>query len=175
MGRSTRGTCATVSSVSAISAASSRAVSSRKGFDLTVNDVDAPTPSRCSPPARNGRRAREALAAQVDAVITCLPSPAVSEHVLGAGVLDGAKPGLDLDRDEHQRPGHDPAAGRARRRARASRRWRRRSPAACIWPRRAKSPSSSAATTMSFETPSPRIRRRWASRSSMSARSAAPR
>ena len=58
----------------------------RKGFDLTVTDLDraeAPQPLIASA-ARNGPTSPQAVAAQVDAVITCLPSPAVSERVLPA-------------------------------------------------------------------------------------------
>jgi len=67
----------------------------RNGFDLVVNDAD---PKSAEPllAAGAGWAATPAeVAAQVDAVITCLPSPAVSERVLTGpeGVLAGAKPG----------------------------------------------------------------------------------
>jgi len=67
----------------------------RNGFDLVVNDAD---PRSAEPllAAGAGWAATPAeVAAQVDAVITCLPSPAVSERVLTGpeGVLAGAKPG----------------------------------------------------------------------------------
>ena len=67
----------------------------RNGFDLVVNDLD---PANAEPLLAAGARwaaTPAEVAAQVDAVITCLPSPAVSERVLTGpdGVLAGAKPG----------------------------------------------------------------------------------
>src|SRR5271169_756165 len=60
----------------------------RNGFDLVVNDAD---PKSAEPLLAAGARwaaTPAEVAAQVDAVITCLPSTAVSERVLA-----GAKPG----------------------------------------------------------------------------------
>ena len=67
----------------------------RQGFDLTVRDLDA---ARVEPfLARGGKSAStpRALAAAVDVVITCLPSPAASAEVMEApdGVLAGLRPG----------------------------------------------------------------------------------
>lgn len=64
----------------------------RKGFDVTVHDRDPALGERHL--AAGGAWADSAadLAAQVDAVITCLPSPAVSEAVLSE-VLTTLKPG----------------------------------------------------------------------------------
>ncbi|MFZ0208481.1 MAG: NAD(P)-dependent oxidoreductase [Roseiarcus sp.] len=67
----------------------------RNGFDLVVNDAD---PKSAEPLLAAGARWAATpveVAAQADAVITCLPSPAVSERVLTGpvGVLAGAKPG----------------------------------------------------------------------------------
>jgi len=63
----------------------------RNGFDLTVRDLEA---AATAPLAAGGARVGEspqAMAADADAVITCLPSPAVSATVLEAddGVLAG--------------------------------------------------------------------------------------
>lgn len=76
----------------------------RAGFAVTVHDRN-PEPAQrlLAMGATWAATAREA-AADVDAVITCLPSPAVSEAVL-AQILDGLKPGgtwiemSTLDRD----------------------------------------------------------------------------
>jgi 3-hydroxyisobutyrate dehydrogenase len=67
----------------------------RNGFDLVVNDAD---PKSAEPLLAAGARwaaTPAEVAAQVDGVITCLPSSAVSERVLTGpeGVLAGAKPG----------------------------------------------------------------------------------
>ena len=67
----------------------------RNGFDLVVNDAD---PKSAEPLLAGGARwaaTPAEVAAQVDAVVTCLPSPAVSERVLtgAVGVLSGANPG----------------------------------------------------------------------------------
>jgi 3-hydroxyisobutyrate dehydrogenase len=67
----------------------------RHGMDLTVRDTDA---ARVAPllglGARAARSARE-LAAAVEVVITCLPSPAVCSEVMEGtdGVLAGLAPG----------------------------------------------------------------------------------
>ncbi|MEO1317989.1 MAG: NAD(P)-dependent oxidoreductase [Pseudomonadota bacterium] len=56
----------------------------REGLSITVNDID---PDRGTQPVAAGAtwgESPEAVAAGVDAVITCLPSPAISERVLNA-------------------------------------------------------------------------------------------
>ena len=79
----------------------------RHGVDLTVRDID---PERIAPLAARGARAaacgRE-LAAGVEVVITCLPSPAVCAAVMeGAdGVLAGLAPGalwLEMSTTDHE-------------------------------------------------------------------------
>ena len=67
----------------------------RHGVDLTVRDID---PQRVAPFVARGVRSAaspQALAASVDIVITCLPSPAVCAAVMEAhdGVLAGLKRG----------------------------------------------------------------------------------
>ena len=67
----------------------------RAGFTLTVHDRNA---EAAAPLQTNGARWAEspkAVAGQSDAVITCLPSPAVSEQVLTGsdGILAGLRPG----------------------------------------------------------------------------------
>jgi len=67
----------------------------RAGFDLIVHDID---PKAAKPLLAAGAACAEsprALAEKVDAVITCLPSPAVSERVLSGpdGALIGLAPG----------------------------------------------------------------------------------
>jgi len=67
----------------------------RHGVDLTVRDID---PQRVAPLVARGARSAaspQALAASVDIVITCLPSPAVCAAVMEAhdGVLAGLKRG----------------------------------------------------------------------------------
>ena len=67
----------------------------RHGVDLTVRDID---PQRVGPLVARGARpaaSPRALAAAVDTVITCLPSPAVCAAVMEEhdGVLAGLKPG----------------------------------------------------------------------------------
>jgi len=67
----------------------------RHGVDLTVRDID---PQRVAPLVARGARSAaspRALAAAVDTVITCLPSPAVCAAVMEEhdGVLAGLKPG----------------------------------------------------------------------------------
>lgn len=67
----------------------------RHGLDLTVRDLDA---ARIAPLLARGARAAASareLAAAVDVVITCLPSPAACAEVLEAhdGVLAGLSPG----------------------------------------------------------------------------------
>jgi len=67
----------------------------RHGLDLTVRDLD---PTRVAPFLARGARAAASareLAARVDVVITCLPSPAACLEVMEApdGVLAGLAPG----------------------------------------------------------------------------------
>jgi len=67
----------------------------RSGFDLTVHDLQQESGRELiSGGARWAATPRE-LAATVDAVITCLPSPAASNAVLTGenGVLNGLRPG----------------------------------------------------------------------------------
>ena len=80
----------------------------REGFDLTVNDIDRSLADRHVKAGAKWAESPNVLAEQVDCVITCLPSPAISEKVL-AQVLQGLKPGgtwiemSTLGRDEIQR------------------------------------------------------------------------
>jgi len=78
----------------------------RHGVNLTVSDID---PQRVAPLLARGARSAvspRALAAAVDIVITCLPSPAVCAAVMEAhdGVLAGLKPGalwLEMSTTDH--------------------------------------------------------------------------
>ena len=80
----------------------------REGFEVTVHDVNRDVGKRLIDAGAKWANSVGELAADVDAVITCLPSPAVSEKVLGE-ILAHAKPGTDwiemstLGRDEIQR------------------------------------------------------------------------
>jgi 3-hydroxyisobutyrate dehydrogenase len=78
----------------------------RHGVDLTVRDID---PERVAPLAAHGARtaasARE-LAAAVDVVITCLPSPPICAAVMEGpeGVIAGLAPGslwLEMSTTDH--------------------------------------------------------------------------
>lgn len=77
----------------------------RGGFDVTVNDMDNRLAERHVKAGGKWADTPKALAQAVDCVITCLPSPAVSEKVLRE-VLQGLKPGATwiemstLGRDE---------------------------------------------------------------------------
>jgi 3-hydroxyisobutyrate dehydrogenase len=67
----------------------------RHRFDLVIHDIDR---AKAKPLLLQGAKwaeSSEEVASKVGAIITCLPSPAVSEHVLTApdGVLVGARPG----------------------------------------------------------------------------------
>ena len=67
----------------------------REGFALTVHDRSAKS---AAPLLANGAQwadSPKAVAERSDAVITCLPSPAISEQVLagGDGILAGLRPG----------------------------------------------------------------------------------
>ena len=80
----------------------------RAGFQIVVNDIDEKLAERHIKAGATWAATPAELAAQVDHVITCLPSPAVSEKVL-TSVLEGLKPGgtwienSTLGRDEMQR------------------------------------------------------------------------
>jgi 3-hydroxyisobutyrate dehydrogenase len=80
----------------------------RAGFQIVVNDIDKTLAERHIKAGATWAATPKELAAQVDHVITCLPSPAVSEIVL-TSVLEGLKPGgtwienSTLGRDEMQR------------------------------------------------------------------------
>ena len=76
------------------------------GVDLTVRDID---PERVAPLVARGARSAASprgLAAGVDAVITCLPSPGICAAVMEApdGVLAGLAPGalwLEMSTTDH--------------------------------------------------------------------------
>ncbi|MEZ5870496.1 MAG: NAD(P)-dependent oxidoreductase [Nitratireductor sp.] len=80
----------------------------REGFEVTVHDVNRDLGRRLTDAGGKWANSVGELAANVDAVITCLPSPTVSEKVLGE-ILAHARPGTDwiemstLGRDEIQR------------------------------------------------------------------------
>ncbi len=80
----------------------------RAGFQIVVNDIDKSLAERHIKAGAIWAATPVELATQVDHVITCLPSPAVSEKVL-TSVLEGLKPGgtwienSTLGRDEMQR------------------------------------------------------------------------
>ena len=80
----------------------------RNGLDVTVNDIDKTLGARHLKAGGKWADTPKALAEKVDCVITCLPSPAISEKVL-AQILEGLKPGSTwiemstLGRDEIQR------------------------------------------------------------------------
>lgn len=65
----------------------------RGGFDVTVFDQDAAHVARLTDLGATGAADPATLAAGCDAVITCLPSPTVSEAVLDQ-ILTTAQPGL---------------------------------------------------------------------------------
>ena len=68
----------------------------RAGFDLTVNDLDKANAEGLIASGAKWAADPQALAERVDCVITCLPSPKVSEAVLTGprGILAGL---LDLE------------------------------------------------------------------------------
>ena len=80
----------------------------RNGFDVTVHDVDRKLADRHISAGGKWAESPNVLAELVDCIITCLPSPAISENVL-AQFLEGLKPGSTwiemstLGRDEIQR------------------------------------------------------------------------
>jgi len=67
----------------------------RNGFDLTVRDLDAAAVAVLADAGAKVGESPQAMAADADAVITCLPSPAISATVLEAddGVLAGLSAG----------------------------------------------------------------------------------
>jgi 3-hydroxyisobutyrate dehydrogenase len=67
----------------------------RAGVDLVVHDIDPKTAKPLLAVGASWAETPRALAGQVDAVVTCLPSPLVSERVLTGpdGVLADLKPG----------------------------------------------------------------------------------
>ncbi len=67
----------------------------RAGFELTVHDRDRAAAASLLSAGAHWAEDPQAVAEQVDAVVTCLPSPAVSLQVLCGprGILAGLKPG----------------------------------------------------------------------------------
>jgi 3-hydroxyisobutyrate dehydrogenase len=67
----------------------------RRGFDVVVTDTVKANADGLLAKGATWADDAQSLAADVDAVITCLPSPAVSEKVLAGprGILAGMKPG----------------------------------------------------------------------------------
>lgn len=67
----------------------------RENFTLTVNDLKRANAEALVAGGAQWADSPRAVAERVDAVITCLPSPAVSEAVLtgSSGILAGLKPG----------------------------------------------------------------------------------
>ena len=67
----------------------------RAGFDLAVHDIDRKAAKPLLAAGAVWADSPRALAEDVEAAITCLPSPAVSERVLNGpeGLLSGLKPG----------------------------------------------------------------------------------
>ncbi len=67
----------------------------REGYSVTVHDRDRTAAERLIALGAAWADTPKAVAEKSDAVITCLPSPAVSEAVLcgPGGILDGLKPG----------------------------------------------------------------------------------
>jgi 3-hydroxyisobutyrate dehydrogenase len=67
----------------------------RAGFDVTVNDLRKEAAEGLMARGAKWADTPKDVAAQVDAVLTCLPSPTVSEAVLTgpSGILAGMKPG----------------------------------------------------------------------------------
>jgi 3-hydroxyisobutyrate dehydrogenase len=64
----------------------------RNGFDVVVHDIDKSLGERHVAAGAKWAESPQALAAQVDHVFTCLPSPVISERVLGH-ILETLKPG----------------------------------------------------------------------------------
>ena len=80
----------------------------RSGFDVTVHDSERAQAERHLQAGAKWADSVRGLASEVDAVFTCLPSPAVSERVL-LDIIAGARPGTTwiemstLGRDDIQR------------------------------------------------------------------------
>jgi 3-hydroxyisobutyrate dehydrogenase and related beta-hydroxyacid dehydrogenases len=142
------------------------------GFALRVHDRDPAHRARFDALGVNWADNAVEAARGADAVITCLPSPAVSEAVL-AQILPAMKPGADwiemstLGRAEMLR-----LAGLAE--AQGMGVLDARSPAACIWPRRARSPFWRAASPRGLPVTA-RHCRRWVDASFTWGRWARPR
>jgi 3-hydroxyisobutyrate dehydrogenase len=64
----------------------------RAGFEVVVNDIDQSLAERHLKHGATWAESPQAVAMQVDHIFTCLPSPIVSEKVLGA-ILETMKPG----------------------------------------------------------------------------------
>ena len=64
----------------------------RQGFDVTVYDLDPSLGERHVKAGAKWASSPKELAAAVDHVFTCLPSPVISEKVL-VQILEGLKPG----------------------------------------------------------------------------------
>jgi 3-hydroxyisobutyrate dehydrogenase len=64
----------------------------RAGFNIVVHDIDKNLAERHLKAGASWANSPQELAAEVDHVFTCLPSPVVSEKVLG-GILESLKPG----------------------------------------------------------------------------------
>ena len=67
----------------------------RAGFELHVHDANRAAAEPLIAKGAIWAESPKALAASVDAVVTCLPSPTISERVLSGanGLLDGFRPG----------------------------------------------------------------------------------
>jgi 3-hydroxyisobutyrate dehydrogenase len=65
----------------------------RNGFDLTINDIDRANAEPLIAEGAKWAASPAELAQKVDAIVTCLPSPAVSSKVLDQ-ILAVARPGL---------------------------------------------------------------------------------
>jgi 3-hydroxyisobutyrate dehydrogenase len=67
----------------------------REGFDVTVTDINREQAQKLLDAGAHWANDAQAVAEQVDAVVTCLPSPAVSMKVLAGprGILAGLKKG----------------------------------------------------------------------------------
>jgi 3-hydroxyisobutyrate dehydrogenase len=67
----------------------------REGFSITVTDLDRRNAEKLLAAGASWAGSAREVAAASDAVITCLPSPKVSERVLAGpdGILDGLRPG----------------------------------------------------------------------------------
>jgi 3-hydroxyisobutyrate dehydrogenase len=67
----------------------------REGFSLTVTDLDRRNAEKLLAAGAAWAASAREVAAASDAVITCLPSPKVSERVLAGpdGILEGLRPG----------------------------------------------------------------------------------